>query len=59
MAQVELTGSSPTRRTRRMNKQCARAFPDRQAEYRLKQLVHAGRLLLVGKGHGAHYVTAG
>jgi len=29
---------------------------ERQAEYRLKQLVQAGRLQLVGKGRNAHYL---
>ena len=30
----------------------------KQAEYRLKQLVQAGRLRLVGRGRGAHYVPS-
>ena len=29
---------------------------EKRAEYRLRQLVQAGRLRLVGRGHGAHYV---
>ena len=32
---------------------------EKQAEYRLKQLVQAGRLRLVGRGRNAHYVPAG
>jgi len=31
---------------------------EKQAEYRLKQLVQAGRLRLVGRGRSAHYVPA-
>jgi len=32
---------------------------EKQAEYRLRQLVQAGRLLLVGRGRNAHYILAG
>ena len=32
---------------------------EKQAEYRLKQLVRAGQLRLVGRGRGTHYVPAG
>jgi len=31
---------------------------EKQAEYRLKQLVEAGRLQLVGKGRNAHYILS-
>lgn len=32
---------------------------EKQAEYRLRQLVKAGRLQLVGKGRNAHYTFSG
>jgi ATP-dependent DNA helicase RecG len=32
---------------------------EKQAEYRLRKLVEAGQLELVGRGRGAHYVVAG
>jgi ATP-dependent DNA helicase RecG len=32
---------------------------EKQAEYRLKQLVQAGRLRLVDRGRNAHYIPAG